>query len=97
MSREPNEGAPRRSSMLPVMLTAVLAMFFLAVLIVLTSGFVLYVGGWLLGFVALGAVHYLLWGRAFEQATAGEREEADWRERAEHELKRTTDARTFDR
>lgn len=96
MSREPDETTRRRGSALPVLLTAALAMFFLGVLIVLTSGFVLYAGGWLLAFVLLGAVHYLLWGRAFERATEGEREEAGWRERAEHELKRH-DARTFDR
>jgi hypothetical protein len=96
MSSPEDQGPSARSNFLPVMLTAMLAMFGLLVLIVLTSGFVLYVGGWVLAFIALGSVHYLLWGRAFEQQTAGEREEAEWRERVEHDRKRT-DVRTFDR
>jgi hypothetical protein len=54
----------------------------LLVLILISGGFFLWVvlfGG---GILMLGLFHYVLWGRAFSQATAGEREEEQLRQRA---------------
>jgi hypothetical protein len=96
MSDPHDEGPATGTSMLPMMLALFLALFFLLVLVMLTGGFILYIGLVVLGLIALGAMHYALWGRAFEQMTAGEREEAELLQRAE-EQKHPTGIRRFDR
>jgi hypothetical protein len=71
-----------RHAFLSVMLTVLALGFFLLVLILISGGFFLWVvlfGG---GILMLGLFHYVLWGRAFSQATAGEREEEQLRQRA---------------
>lgn len=69
-----------------VMLTfflSVLALLFIGlVLIVLSNGIILSVillGG---GMFLMGMFHYVLWGRAFTEQVAGEREEEQLRQRA---------------
>jgi len=96
MSDPHDEGPATGASMLPMMLAVFLTLFFGLVLVLLTGGFVLYIGLCVLGVTALGAVHYVLWGRAFEEATAGEREEAELLDRAEQQA-RQTGIRRFDR
>ncbi|HEY7423640.1 MAG TPA: hypothetical protein VH682_05290 [Gemmataceae bacterium] len=71
-----------RHALLSVFLTVLGLAFFLAVLIFISGGFFLYVmifGGAIL-MVAL--MHYVLWGRAFSEQVAGEREEEQLRQRA---------------
>lgn len=96
MSDPNDEGPATGASMLPVMLAVFVGLFFLLVLVLLTGGLVLYVGLCVLGLTALGAMHYALWGRTFEEMTAGEREEAELLRRAE-ERKHPTGIRRFDR
>lgn len=72
----------QRHALLTVFLTVLASIFFGLVLIVISNGLifaVLLLGG---GMVVLGMFHYLLWGRAFTNATAGEREEEQLRQRA---------------
>ena len=75
-------GSPRssgRDSYLTIVLCAFVAIPTFAFLNILTGGLFL----WLLigagGIAILGTFHYLLWGRAFSQETAGEREEEELR------------------
>ncbi len=72
----------QRHALLTVFLTVLALMFFGLVLVVISNGLVgivVLVGG---GMFLLGLFHYLLWGRAFSEATAGEREEEQLRRRA---------------
>lgn len=72
----------QRHAFLSVFLTMLALGFALLVLIVISGGLFLYVlllGG---GIVMVGLLHYLLWGWAFSQETAGEREEEQLRQRA---------------
>jgi hypothetical protein len=93
---DPHDEGPSGATMLPLMLAVFLTLFFLLVLVLLTGGFILYIGLCVLGLTGLGALHYLLWGRAFEEATAGEREEAELLERVEQQ-RHQTGIRRFDR
>ena len=71
-----------RHALLTVFLTVLALIFFGLVLIVISNGlifFVVLLGG---GMFLLGMCHYVLWGRAFSQQTAGEREEEQLRQRA---------------
>lgn len=72
----------QRHALLSVFLTVLALGFFLLVLIVISGGFFLYVmlfGG---GVAILAMLHYLLWGKAFSDSVAGEREEEKLRQRA---------------
>lgn len=72
----------QRHAFLSLFLTVLALGFSLLVLILVSGGFFLYVvlfGG---GILLLGMFHYLLWGRAFSDETAGEREEEQLRQRA---------------
>ncbi len=72
----------RRETFLAVLLAAVTLFGLLLVFTILTGGFLLYI---LLVVAVAGMVagfHYLLWGRAYSEATAGEREELEAEERA---------------
>src|SRR4051794_17189642 len=73
---------PSRGAALSVGLSLVGAAFLLLVLIVITGGLVIYLLAVVGGFAVFAGLHYLLWGRFLHQATEGEREEADLRERA---------------
>jgi len=72
----------QRHALLSVFLTMLALGFFLFLLIFISGGFFLYVlllGGVIL-FMAM--LHYALWGRAFSESVAGEREEEQLRQRA---------------
>jgi fatty acid desaturase len=72
----------QRHALLTVFLTVLALLFFGLVLIVISNGLIFAVvllGG---GMLLLGMFHYVLWGRAFSEATAGEREEEQLRQRA---------------
>ncbi len=71
-----------RHAFLSLFLTILALGFSLLVLILISGGFFLYVvlfGG---GILMLGLFHYVLWGRAFSDSVAGEREEEQLRQRA---------------
>jgi hypothetical protein len=71
-----------RHAFLSIFLTVLALGGALLVLILISGGFFLWVvlfGG---GIVMLGMLHYLLWGWAFSNETAGEREEEQLRQRA---------------
>jgi Flp pilus assembly protein TadB len=75
----------QRHALLTVFLTVLSLIFFGLVLIVISNGLVaavVLIGG---GMVLLGMFHYALWGRAFSEKTAGEREEEQLRRAAEIE------------
>jgi hypothetical protein len=72
----------QRHTLLTVFLTVIALIFFGFVLIVISNGLILAVvllGG---GMFLLGMLHYVLWGRAFSEEVAGEREEEQLRQRA---------------
>jgi fatty acid desaturase len=82
MAHDYSSGQQHRHAFLSVFLTLLVLGFVLLFLIFISGGFFLYVvlfGG---GILMLGFFHYLLWGRAFSEATAGEREEEQLRQRA---------------
>ena len=72
----------QRHAMLTVFLTVIALIFFGLVLIVISNGLIFAVVLLAGGMSILGMFHYLLWGRAFSEATAGEREEEQLRQRA---------------
>jgi hypothetical protein len=73
----------RRQTFLTFFLAAMTLFGLLVVFTILTGGFLLYVllvmavGG------AIAGAHYFLWGRAYTEQTAGEREEMEAQERDE--------------
>jgi hypothetical protein len=72
----------RRETVLTIFLAGAALIGLLFVFTILTGGFLIYI---LLVLAAAGVVaglHYLLWGRAYTEATAGEREEMEAEERA---------------
>lgn len=72
----------QRHAMLTAFLTVLALIFIGLVLVVISNGLVITVvllGG---GMFLFGMLHYVLWGRAFSEATAGEREEEQLRQRA---------------
>jgi hypothetical protein len=75
----------RRQTFLTFFLAGLTLFGLLFVFTILTGGFLLYI--LLVVAVAglVGALHYFLWGRAFTEQTAGEREELEAQERAEED------------
>ncbi len=70
----------RRQTFLTIFMAAIFVFGLLFVFTILTGGFLLYVL-LVVGVAALiGGAHYLLWGRAYTEATAGEREELEAQE-----------------
>ncbi|HTU94135.1 MAG TPA: hypothetical protein VMF69_28915 [Gemmataceae bacterium] len=72
----------QRHALLTIFLTVLALIFFGLVLIVISNGLIFAVvllGG---GMFLLGLFHYVLWGRAFSEKTAGEREKEQLRQRA---------------
>jgi hypothetical protein len=80
-------GSSERDTYLTILLCAFVGIPVLVFFVILTGGIFL----WLLigaaGIAIFGAFHYLLWGRAFSQETAGEREEEELRAEAEGEAR----------
>jgi hypothetical protein len=71
-----------RHGMLSVFLTLFSLVFFLIVLILVSGGFFLYVVLFAGAILAVALMHYVLWGKAFSESVAGEREEEQLRQRA---------------
>jgi hypothetical protein len=78
---EPSE-PKRRETMLAAALGLLGVGFLLLVLIVITGGLVIYLLAVVGGLAVFAALHYFLWGRAMHDATAGEREEEELRDKA---------------
>jgi hypothetical protein len=75
----------RRETFLSVFLGCTILIGLLFVFTILTGGFLLYIMAVLAVATVVGWMHYLLWGRALTQQTAGDREEMEARERAEED------------
>ena len=73
--------SPGRSTFLSFVLATLGLLFFGLVLLLLTGGFFSCVLGTILAMILLGGFHWLLWGRAFSNQVAGEREEEKLRQR----------------
>ncbi len=82
---DPHDVTTRRSHFLPLVLASMGLFFFLLVLMLLTGGFVFYIVLCVTAAVALGTLHWLLWGRLLTDLTAGEREEERLLQRARGE------------
>ena len=85
--RRPAKG---RAVFLPVMLGSIVGIFALLFLVILTGGFFLYFLLVVGAIVGVALTHYLLWGRAFEARTEGDREEVAVIDRAREELQHRT-------
>jgi hypothetical protein len=85
----------RRQSFLTVFFAAFVLIGLLLVFTILTGGFLLYILAVVAVAGAVGAVHYLLWGRALSERTAGEREEMEMEDRAAEELDETRRPRHY--
>lgn len=82
---EPGDGGERqrRGACVSILLTGAAVSVLLAVLVLATGGWAMYVV-WIAGAIAaFGLIHYLLWGQWMLRQTAGEREEEEIRRKAE--------------
>ena len=86
-SRQPGKG---RALFLPLMLGSIVVIFSLLFLTLITGGFFLYIMLVIGAIFPFGMMHYLLWGRAFESQTEGDREEVHVLDRAREELQHRT-------
>jgi membrane protein implicated in regulation of membrane protease activity len=86
-TRQPTKG---RALLLPVMLGSIVGIFCLLALVVMTGGFFLYFLLVIGAFASVALMHFLLWGRALETQTEGDREEASVLDRAREELQHRT-------
>ena len=75
----------RRQTFLTIFLAGVVVIGLLFVFTILTGGFLLSVLAVMAVAGVIAGFHYLLWGRAYTQETAGEREEMEAEERARAE------------
>ncbi len=75
----------KRQTFLAVFLGAVFVIGLLFVFTILTGGFLIYIIAVVAVAAVIGGLHYLLWGKAMMEGTAGEREELVEREGAEEE------------
>jgi hypothetical protein len=75
----------KRQTFLAVFLGSVFLIGLLFVFTILTGGFLIYILAVVAVVAVVGGLHYLLWGRAMMEGTAGEREELEERERGEDE------------
>jgi fatty acid desaturase len=82
MTHNYSSGQQHRHAFLSLFLTLLALGFAVLVLIFISGGFFLWVVLFGSGILMLGMFHYLLWGRAFSDAVAGEREEEQLRQRA---------------
>lgn len=84
MNQEParNKG---RETVLTIALTFVMGGAFFFFLNLVSLGVFFYVLAAVFGMTAVGFLHYVLWGYAFSQEVAGEREEEELRRRLEAE------------
>ena len=86
-TREPTKS---RAMFLPLMLGSFVGIFSLLFLTLITGGFFLYLMLVIGAIFPIGVMHYLLWGRAYESRTEGDREEAHVLDRAREEMQHRT-------
>jgi hypothetical protein len=85
---DPNDPVQRRATFLPMFLAVAGGGFACLLLVLLTGGFFFYFGLVVLGLTGLGLFHYMVWGRAMSEQTAGEREEMELLEKAKEQVKK---------
>src|SRR5262245_4514674 len=85
MADDDRSTASARENMLAIMLTLMTLGGFGVFLIVVTGGLLLQIVGVVIIGAAVGWVHYRLWGRSLVEKTAGEREEAELKEKLDGE------------
>jgi hypothetical protein len=81
MEHNSPQSSRSRESFLALLLTALFGGGFLLFLILVSGGFFFYVLCAAAAVMALGFLHYALWGQAFSRQVEGEREEEALRER----------------
>jgi hypothetical protein len=72
----------RRQTFLTVLLAGIVLFGLCFVFTILTGGFLIYILAVVAVAGLVGGLHYLLWGRAMTEETAGEREELETQDRA---------------
>jgi hypothetical protein len=83
MEPDPNAERSNRETILTLMLTALLAGGVFFFLILLSGGLLVFLAAAVFAIALVGLLHYVLWGHTLSQEVAGEREEAEARERWE--------------
>jgi len=91
MDDEPDTYRRRRETFLTVFFAAFALFGLLIVFTILTGGFLLYILLVVAAAGLLGGLHYLLWGRAYTEQTAGQREEMEAADRAAEDEDGLTD------
>jgi hypothetical protein len=71
-----------RETLLSIVLSTMLGFFILVFLVIITGGFIFWLGLVVLAMGGFAALHYYWWGRNLTQDVAGEREEQELRDRA---------------
>jgi fatty acid desaturase len=89
MDHNYSQDQQQRHALLAVFLTVLGVLFFGVVLVLLSGGFFMYVVLLPAAIFLMGLLHYVLWGRAFTEEVAGEREEEQLRQRAQADLSLT--------
>ena len=84
MDHEQTEYQRQREAFLAIMLSGLGLAGFLLFLVLISGGFFLWVYLVVAGIAGMGLFHYMLWGRGMTESTAGEREEEEFRVRAEN-------------
>jgi len=82
---DPAPQSKGRENLLTIVLVLLLGGSFTFFLVVVSLGVFQYVIATVIGITLLGYLHYVLWGYSFSQEVAGEREEAEFRDRMEAE------------
>ena len=72
----------RRETLLSFVLSTMLGLFILVFLVIITGGFIFWLGLVVLGMGGFAALHYYWWGRNLTHDVAGEREEQEQHDRA---------------
>lgn len=87
METDPQSRRKRRETILTLSLVGILGGAFVFFLNLVSLGIFFYVVSAVLGLVAVGFLHYAIWGYALSQQVAGEREEERIRQlmQSEHE------------
>lgn len=83
MNDTPDQDRQRRESVLVVFFTTFVILAAVFVVMLLTGPLFIYIIMTVLVLGGLIGLNYILWGRSMERSTAGEREEAELRERLE--------------
>jgi hypothetical protein len=81
---EPDDPQParHREMLLSIVLSSMLGFFILVFLVIITGGFIFWLGLIGLAMGGFATLHYYWWGRNLTQEVAGEREEEELRDQA---------------